>query len=115
MGGRALPATVKTTSALRRIPLSGPLRHVRVPGLEGHACVFQLSRASPPIVVEAVSGRSMKLLPGDLFLGTPGSRESNRILVGGVPKRGLVPGKTYWVLAECGAVGQLVSGTPLAE
>ena len=33
------------------------------------------------------------VVPGDVFLGTPGIEESNRILVGGVPTRGLVPGK----------------------
>jgi hypothetical protein len=115
MGGRTLPAAVKKTSALRRVPLSNPLRYLKAPGLEGDVCAFKLDAESSPIVVEATSGRSMTLVPGDVFLGTPGNRESNRILVGGVPKGGLVPGKTYWVLAECGVVGELVSGTPLAK
>ena len=57
----------------------------------------------------------MTLLPGDDFLATPGHRESNCVLVGGVPKRGLVPGKLYWVLSDCGVVGDLISATPLAK
>jgi hypothetical protein len=113
--GRALPAKVKCTSALRRVEFSGKLRYVEVAGLEGYVCAFKLARDSATVTVEAVTGRAMQLVPGDIFLGTPGNRESNRILVGGVPKRGLVPGKTYWVLAECGAIGELISGTPRAD
>src|SRR5262245_23026471 len=113
--GQTLPASVKVTSALRRVGLPRTLRCVKAPGFEGHVCAFRLAPDSSPIVVEAVSGRAMTLVPGDVFLGTPGHRESNRILVGGVPERGLVPGRTYWVLAECGVVGNLTSGTPLAK
>jgi len=113
--GQTLPASVKVTSALRRVGLPRTLRCVKAPSFEGHVCAFRLAPDSSPIVVEAVSGRAMTLVPGDVFLGTPGHRESNRILVGGVPERGLVPGRTYWVLAECGVVGDLTSGTPLAK
>jgi len=74
-----------------------------------------LVAGSAPIVVEAVSGRAMTLVPGDIFLGTPGHRESPRWVVGGIPKRGLVPGKTYWLLAESGLVGDLVASTPHAK
>jgi dethiobiotin synthetase len=35
--------------------------------------------------------------------------------VGGIPKRGLVPGKTYWLLADSGLVGDLVGDTPHAN
>src|SRR5215470_12604560 len=113
--GQTLPASVKVTSALRRVGLPRTLTYVQAPSFEGHVCAFKLAPDSSRIVVEAVSGRAMTLIPGDIFLGTPGHRESNRILVGGVPERGLVPGKTYWVLAECGVVGDLMSGTPLAK
>src|SRR5262249_8764740 len=113
--GRALPASVKVTSALRRVGLPRPLTYVQAPGFEGHVCAFKLAPDSSPIVVEAGSGRCMTLIARGESLGTPGHRESNRILVGGVPERGLVPGKTYWVLAECGVVGDLMSGTPLAK
>ena len=33
-------------------------------------------------------------------------------MVNGIPKRGLVAGRTYWVLAESDLVGDLVGGTP---
>jgi hypothetical protein len=57
----------------------------------------------------------MMLLPGDLFLGTPGHRESPRWVVGGIPKHGLLPGKKYWLLTPSGLVGDLVAGTPVAK
>jgi hypothetical protein len=70
-----------------------------------------VAAGSGPLIVEAACGRAMTLLAGDVFLGTPGHRTSLR-MVGGVPKRGLIPGKTYWLLAESGIVGDLVGGTP---
>jgi len=100
---------------LRRVPPSSTLRYVRAPGFEGHVCAFRLAAGSGPLVVEAVSGRAMTLLPGDFFLGTPGHRESPRWVVGGVPSRGLVPGRTYWLLAQSGLVGDLLAGTPHAK
>jgi hypothetical protein len=57
----------------------------------------------------------MTLAPGDIFLATTGYRESTRWVVGGTPKRGLRPGQTYWVIAECGVVGDLVAGMPIAK
>ena len=68
-GGRR-PSDVKTTSVLRRLPAFPSLRYVKAPGLEGRVCAFQLLLNSSPVVVEAACGRAMKLLPGDLFLGT---------------------------------------------
>lgn len=115
MGDGKLLANVKTTSVLRRIPLRAALPYVKAPGLEGHVCAFQLASKSPPVLVEAVTGRLQTLLPGDVFLATPGHRESNIVLVGGIPKGGLVPGKTYWLLSESGVVGELMTGTPLAS
>jgi hypothetical protein len=116
MGGMTLSPLVKRTSALRRIPLPGKLRYVRTHGFEGDVCAFELARSqSSPIMVEDTFGRAMSLLPGDVFLGTPGHRESNRILVGGVPKRGLAPGGLYWVLSDCGIVGELTSATGRAR
>ena len=113
--GRALPPKVKCTSALRRVKFAGKQRYLKVAGFEGDVCIFKLAGDSASVTVEAVSGRAMQLLPGDVFLGTPGNRESNRILVGGVPRRGLIPGRDYWVLAECGVVGELTSGTSRAD
>jgi hypothetical protein len=98
---------LKRTSALRRVSVLANSRCLSIPGLEGAVCAFELSWDGSPIVVEEVSGRSMILAPGDIFLGTPGYRESTRWAVGGIPKRGLVPGGSYWVLAECGLVGDL--------
>jgi len=95
---------------LRRVPDAFAARYVAVPGFEGHVCAFKVAAGNGPLVVEAVCGRAMTLLAGDVFLGTPGHRTSLR-MVGGIPKRGLVPGKAYWLLAESGLVGDLVGGT----
>ena len=100
---------------LRRVPPFRVLRYVKAPGLEGCVCAFRLAPESPPLVVEAVSGRAMTLVAGDIFLATPGHRESTRSVVGGVPERGLVAGKNYWVLAESGVVGDLIGGAPHAK
>jgi hypothetical protein len=113
-GGR-LPPNVKTTSVLRRVRLPSELYYVEVPGLEGHVCAFQLAPTSSPIFVEAVSGRVQTLVPGDVFLGTPGHRESNIVLVGGIPKGGLIPGNPYSVISDSGVVGELITETPLAK
>ena len=48
----------------------------------------ELAPDASPIIVEAVSGRAMTLVPRDVFLATPGYRESTRWVVGGIPKRG---------------------------
>src|SRR5262245_1811767 len=110
-----IPANVKTTSVLRRVPLRGALRYVKAPGLEGDVCAFQMGSESSTILVETVMGRMQTLLPGDMFLGTPGHRESNIVLVGGVPDGGLVPGQAYWVLSESGVVGELITGKGIAK
>lgn len=116
MNGRDLSLGVKRTSALRRVLLPPEPRFFKAPAFEGDVCAFELARSQDsPIVVEDVFGRAMTLLPGDIFLGTPGHRESNRILVGGVPKRGLLPGKSYWVLSDSGVVGDLTSVTARAN
>jgi hypothetical protein len=54
----------------------------------------------------------MVIAPGDTFLATPGYRESTRWVSGGIPAGGLVPGDHYWVLADCGVVGELVADSP---
>lgn len=113
--GGALPPNVKTTSVLRRVRLPRALYYVKARGLEGHVCAFQVAPASSTILVEAISGRLQTLLPGDVFLGTPGHRESNIVLVGGIPKGGLVPGKAYWVISYSGVVGEVITQTPLAK
>jgi hypothetical protein len=112
--GGTLPATYKRLSALRRVGELGRARWRAVPGLEGYVGVFQFPLDATPILVEAVSGRSMTVVPGDVFLATPGYRESVRWTVGGVPEGGLVPGENYWVLAESGVMGDLASHSPLA-
>jgi hypothetical protein len=99
MPGGNVPANVKTTSVLRRVSLGRPLHYVNAPGLVGNVCAFQLAAKSLPILVESVSGRMQTVVAGDVFLGTPGARESNIVLVGGVPKGGLIPGTTYWVIS----------------
>jgi hypothetical protein len=102
---------LKRTSVLRRVPLREECRHHAVPGREGNVCAFELTQDNP-ITVEATSGRPMVIAPGDAFLGTPGHRDSTRWLVGGPPADGLVPGNPYWVLADCGIVGELAGEAP---
>jgi hypothetical protein len=54
----------------------------------------------------------MSILPGDIFLGTPGHRESTRWVVGGVPEEGLLPDKEYSILSSSGIVGEFVGSSP---
>lgn len=108
-------ADLKRASVLRRVPRTVGDRYLPMPGLEGHICAFELAREGSPIVIEDVSGRSTIVAPGDIFLGTPGHRESTRWVVGGIPDGGLVPRSNYWVLAESGVVGELVGNSPLEK
>jgi hypothetical protein len=103
----------KRTSALRRIGSVEAPAYVEAPGREGDVCAFRLAPDGAAFVVEAVSCRSMIVAPGDVFLATPGHRESTRWITGEVPAGGLVPGRPYWVLAPSGVVGDLVSGSAL--
>jgi hypothetical protein len=105
-------ADIKKTSVLRRVPPLGWSRHRAIPAREGDVCLFKLRRTAAPITVEAASGRFMTLVPGDVFLATPGHRESTRWVVGKVPDKGLVPQREYWVLADSGVVGQLIGDSP---
>ena len=98
MRGGTLPADVKKTSALRRIPSLPALRYVKAHATEGQVCAFRLATQSSPIVVEDTFGRAMTLAPGDFFLGTTGYRESTR-----------------WVISDCGVVGNLVADTPMSK
>jgi hypothetical protein len=111
--GGSLPASVKRTSALRRVP--PPLEEIGFRserGSEGDICAFELRHDAFPITVEAPRGRVMTIAPGDTFLATPGYRESTRWVSGSIPDGGLVPGDDYWVLADCGVVGELVADSP---
>jgi hypothetical protein len=109
MSGGSLPAEVKRTSALRRVPSLETIRFRSEHGAEGDLCVFELPHDGRPITVEAPTGRMMAIVPGDMFLATPGHRAARRWIVGGVPASGLVPGGEYWVLSDSGIVGELVS------
>jgi hypothetical protein len=110
-----LRSDTKRTSVLRRVPRLDSACCVPVAGLEGDVCAFELPQEATPIIVEEVSGRSLMLAPGDLFLATPGYRESTRWVVGEIPTGGLVPGNRYWVLAQAGIVGDLVGDSPLSK
>lgn len=110
--GPVLPGDVKRTSALRRVPMGRAVRVVERCGLEGEVCAFALAPEAAPLSTEAVTGRAMTIAPGDVFLATPGHRESTRWVVGSVPDGGLVPGEEYWVLADCGAVGAFIGDSP---
>gem|GEM_PF-2044943 len=105
----------KKASALRRIPSFDKVQYVETAGLEGLACVFELARDAAPIVLESVSGRATTVTSGELFLATPGHRESTRWVVGSVPAGGLLPGGNYWVLADSGVIGDLIGDSPLTK
>jgi len=109
MSGGSLPANVKWTSALRRVP---PLRTTRIRSAranEGDICAFELPRGLSSLTAESPAGRLMTIAPGDTFLGTPGHREARRWIAGGIPEGGLVPGNEYWLLSDSGLVGNLIS------
>ncbi len=112
MSGGWSSADLKRTSVLRRVPSLGNRHYLSAPGHEGDVCAFEVGRTASSIVVEAVSGRAMTLVPGDVFLAAPGHRESTRWVVGGVPAEGLTPGSDYWVLAESGVIGELIGDSP---
>jgi hypothetical protein len=107
-----LAPNCKRSSVLRRIPPdAGRFWTVR-PGAEGDVGVFRLEESATQLTIEDQWGRMMSLLAGDVFLATPGNRESTRSVVGCVPDGGLLPGQNYWILAECGVVGDLVGTSP---
>ena len=108
----ALTPQVKWASVLRRVTLPDDAMVEARPGHEGDVCAFALGADARPVTLEAVSGRAMTLAPGDVFLGCPGYRESTRWVVGAIPEGGLVPGHDYWVLAECGVVGDFLGESP---
>ncbi len=107
-----LPSSVKRGSVTRRVPFGRNLRCLPRRGFEGDVSAFQLPRDATPVTIEAVTGRAMTLAPGDIFLGTPGHRESTRWVVGSVTETGLQPGPDYWILADCGIVGTLLGDSP---
>lgn len=112
MIGGSLPADVKRTSVLRRVP---PLKQIRWRadrGGEGDVCAFELRPDAFPLTLEAPTGRAMAIVPGDIFLATAGHRQSTRWVDGEIPAGGLVPGDDYWVLADCGLVGTLLGNSP---
>jgi hypothetical protein len=115
MTGGSLPANVKRTSALRRVPPLEAIRFQSECGSEGDVCAFELPRDAFPITVEAPTSRMMAIAPGDTFLATPGYRESTRWVSGSIPAGGLIPGDDYWVLAESGVVGELIGDSPLEK
>lgn len=115
MRGASLPANVKRTSALRRVPSLQKIRYRRECGNEGDICAFQLGQDALPLTVEAPSGRKMAIAPGDIFLATPGHRAATRSVSGGIPAGGLVPGRQYWILADSGVIGEMADGSPLDE
>jgi hypothetical protein len=115
MNSESFPADVKCTSALRRVP---PLNNIRLRperANEGDVCAFELPLDSVPITVESTVGRMMAVVPGDVFLGTPGWLQTRRMAVGGIPAGGLIPGGDYWVLSYSGVVGELTSAHSASE
>ena len=112
---RSLSRSIKWTSLLRLVPRTLGLRWRPVPAHEGDLSLFEMVAGSTPIVVESITGRFMTLVAGDLFLATPGHRESTRWVVGHVPSGGLQPGADYWVLADSGIVGALDGASVLPK
>jgi hypothetical protein len=112
MNRGSVAADIKKTSVLRRLPPLGRIDCVATRAIEGDVCLFELGPDASPLTVEAASGRLMTLVPGDVFLATTGYRESTRWVVGGIPDGGLIPGGRYWVLADCGVIGELIGDSP---
>jgi hypothetical protein len=108
-----IPRDAKRASVLRRLRRLDDTKYLRVRGHEGDVCAFALGPDAKPVVIEATCGRDMLLAPGDVFLGTPAFRESTRWVVGRIPKGGLIPKSSYWILAASGLVGELVGTSPL--
>jgi hypothetical protein len=115
MNGGLPAATLKLTSALRRVRLPETIQTRPIPGDEGDVCAFTVPSGSAPFMVESTSGRFMTIAAGDVFLATPGYRESTRWVVGGIPAGGLIPESDYWVLSDSGIVGDLVGDSPLEK
>jgi hypothetical protein len=112
MNGRIVPADVKRTSVLRRVPRREVMRLRSECGHEGDVCAFELPHDAFAITVEAPGGRAMTIASGDTFLATPGHRESTRWVCGGVPAGGLLPGNCYHILADSGVVGEVFADSP---
>ena len=68
----SLPADIKRTSTLRRLPALREIRLKPERAGEGDVCAFELPLDALPITVESASGRMMAIAPGDIFLGAPG-------------------------------------------
>jgi len=81
----SLPADVKRTSALRRVPALEAIRFGLEYGLEGDVCAFELPRGAFPITVESPTGRMMAIAPGDAFLATPAIVSRNGGLLAAFP------------------------------
>jgi hypothetical protein len=113
MKSGSLPAEIKRTSVLRRIPPLDEIRFRPERAGEGDVCAFELPRDSVPITVESPVGRMMAIAPGDTFLATPGYRKARRWAEGSIPAGGLIPGKDYWVISDSGVVGELISHSDL--
>jgi hypothetical protein len=115
MHTETLPGNVKRASALRRVPPLDRIRLRSVCSSEGDICAFELPYDASPIRMESPTGRMMTIAPGDAFLATPGYRAARRLVVGGIPAGGLVPGNSYWVLSESGVIGELISHPPISH
>jgi hypothetical protein len=109
------PSALKRTSCIRRAVIEPEAVCVEAPGTEGLVCAFEVLQTSKPLIVEDPSGRALTLLPGDVFLSTPGFRESTRFIVGGLPPDGLRPRSQYWILSPSGVVGELFGSAPIDQ
>ena len=97
----------KLTSVVRRVRKLERSRWISCPAFEGDVGAFKLLSSAMPISLEHPAGRSMSVIPGDIFFATPGHRESTRWVVGGVPPEGLLPDSDYWILSSSGIIGEL--------
>jgi hypothetical protein len=95
--------------------LPAGLACVAVPGREALICAFEVAAESKPLIVEDPSGRALTLIPGDVFLASPGFRESTRFVVGGLPPEGLKPDNNYCLLSPSGVVGEVFGSAPLDQ
>ena len=103
MNGGSLPASIKCTSALRRVP---PLQAISIPiGMRQRGRCLRFRIAAARVTdCDGVShwphdDKSPRAMS---FLERPGTVQQGGGLLASIPDGGLAPGNYYWVLSDSG-------------